>query len=274
MGPFPWMVTLHPCRRSAALPLNMVPWSLWTKATPLASWGPQDGGSTWPLRPWVGLVRVGGKPQGQPPRPTHEPGCSGGRGGSGSFPCRGTDELLGVVDQVTNAHIPSGSLLHLYLRALCRRNSGGLSARVGGGRDPPGQILQGLTSHPPTPLPWCVHTLTQSYRVCSALRSERWPPLGTQGDCSHHRLWEAHSGHWVGRGWGSARGQGQGDADGGVHSEPCPRAGAGLAQAQALREAPCPTLPPQQAPWSSGQVSPDPSSQGVRGAAGVPLYTA
>ena len=167
-----------------------------------------------------------------------------------------------------NAHIPSGSLLHLYLRALCRRNSGGLSARVGGGRDPPGQILQGLTSHPPTPLPWCVHTLTQSYRVCSALRSERWPPLGTQGDCSHHRLWEAHSGHWVGRGWGSARGQGQGDADGGVHSEPCPRAGAGLAQAQALREAPCPTLPPQQAPWSSGQVSPDPSSQGVRGAAG------
>ena len=167
-----------------------------------------------------------------------------------------------------NAHVPSGSLLHLYLRALCRRNSGGLSARVGGGRDPPGQILQGLNSHPPTPLPRCVHTLTQSYRVCSALRSERWPPLGTQGDCSHHRLWEAHSGHWVGRGWGSARGQGQGDADGGVHSEPCPRAGAGLAQAQALREAPCPTLPPQQAPWSSGQVSPDPSSQGVRGAAG------
>ena len=62
-----------------------------------------------------------------------------------------------------NAHVPSQPLLCLYLRALCRRNSGGLSARVGGGRDPPGQILQGLTSHPPTPLPRCVHTLTQSY---------------------------------------------------------------------------------------------------------------
>lgn len=62
-----------------------------------------------------------------------------------------------------NAHVPSQPLLCLYLRALCRRNSGGLSARIGGGRDPPGQILQGLTSHPPTPLPRCVHTLTQSY---------------------------------------------------------------------------------------------------------------
>lgn len=100
------------------------------------------------------------------------------------------------------------------------------------------------------------------------MKGERWPPLGTQGGCSHHCLWEAYSGHWVGRGWGSARGQRQGDADGGVHSEPCPRAEAGLTQVQALREAPRPTLPPQQAPWSSGQVSPDLSSQGVREAAG------
>ena len=111
MGPFPWMVTLHPCRKSAALPLNTVPWSLWTKATPLASWGPQDGGSTQPLRPWVGLIRVGGKQQGQPLCPTHEPGCSGGCGGSGSFPCRGTDELLGVMDQVTIINSTLGKAL-------------------------------------------------------------------------------------------------------------------------------------------------------------------
>ena len=145
MGPFPWTVTSHPCRRSATLPLNTVPWSLWTKATPLASWGLQDGGSTWPLRPWVGLVRVGGKPPGQPPRPTHEPGCSGGHGGSGSFPCRGTDELLGVMDQVTiiNSTLGKalggasgvcrlGSLGSLYLHAQPWRGLGG------GGKGRPG----------------------------------------------------------------------------------------------------------------------------------------
>ena len=111
---------------------------MWTKATPLASWGPQDGGSTWPLKPWVGLVRVGGKPQGQPLRPTHEPRCSGSRGGSGSFPCRGTDELLGVMDQVTIINSTLGKALggasgacrlgplgSLYLHARPWRGLGG-----------------------------------------------------------------------------------------------------------------------------------------------------
>lgn len=45
MGPFPWMVTLHPCRRSVSSPLDMGPWSLWMNVTPLASWGLQDGGN-------------------------------------------------------------------------------------------------------------------------------------------------------------------------------------------------------------------------------------
>lgn len=42
--------------------------------------------------------------------------------------------------------------------------------------------------------------------MCSALRGERWLPLDTQGGYSHHRLWEAHSGCWVGQGRQSARG--------------------------------------------------------------------
>lgn len=79
MGPFPWMVTLHPCRRSAASQLDMVPWSSWMNAMPLASWGPQDGGSMWHPRPWVGLLRVGGKPGGQPPACHMIAGRSGGQ---------------------------------------------------------------------------------------------------------------------------------------------------------------------------------------------------
>nr|KAF6494992.1 glycine C-acetyltransferase [Rousettus aegyptiacus] len=78
MRPFPWTATLHPCRRSAASPLNMMPWSLWTNATPLASWGPQDRGSMWYPRPWVGPW-VGRKLRGQPPAQPVVAGCSGGQ---------------------------------------------------------------------------------------------------------------------------------------------------------------------------------------------------
>lgn len=44
MEPSPWMVTSLLYGRSAASLLNMVPWSLWMNAMPLAFSGPPDGG--------------------------------------------------------------------------------------------------------------------------------------------------------------------------------------------------------------------------------------
>lgn len=70
-GPFPWMVTLRPCERSASSPLDMVPWSLWMNVTPLASWGLQDGGNKGHPRSWVGVVRVGGETRRPAPSPSH-----------------------------------------------------------------------------------------------------------------------------------------------------------------------------------------------------------
>lgn len=84
---------------------------MWMNAMPLASWGPQDGGSMWHLRPWVGLLRVDGKPGGQPLAHPLIAGCSVASSGSGSFPCRGTDELLSVVDQVTIINSTLGKAL-------------------------------------------------------------------------------------------------------------------------------------------------------------------
>lgn len=100
MVPFPWTATSHPCRRSAAWPPATTPWSSWTSAMPLASWGPQDGGHTWPeARGWVGNREA--------PRLAQADG--GGR--NKHFLCRGTDELLGVMDQVTIINSTLGKAL-------------------------------------------------------------------------------------------------------------------------------------------------------------------
>ena len=65
----------------------------------------------WHPRPWVGLLRVGGKPGSQPQLNPCLQGAQAASGGSGSFPCRGTDELLGVMDQVTIINSTLGKAL-------------------------------------------------------------------------------------------------------------------------------------------------------------------